>query len=277
MLDDRLFSPLAMKNLQNVQATPSFVPAKGISLHRQLFLALRDQILRGAFESGMLPTEEALCEQFGVSRITVRRALTDLAAANLVERRHGLGTFVRGGLSLSRAVPNLTLIESLKKSAAETQVKVLGVSQAVPPREVVSLLQLRQDEEAVHAIRLRSMNGVPVMLTDAWVPSRFRKHVTAAHLRKSALYEILLAEGIKFGRVIQEITVPIADPGRAELMKVEVGAPLLKLVRLMHDVDSCPVLHLSAYLSPERSRILMDIPGEAVNTLSAGQFVHDVR
>ena len=53
----------------------------GVPLHRQLFLVLHDEIARGALAPGdVLPTEQTLCEQFGVSRITVRRALADLAA-----------------------------------------------------------------------------------------------------------------------------------------------------------------------------------------------------
>lgn len=67
----------------------------GVPLHRQLYLVLHDQIGRGALASGeALPTEQSLCDLFGVSRITVRRALADLSDAGLVDRRHGVGSFV---------------------------------------------------------------------------------------------------------------------------------------------------------------------------------------
>ena len=81
-------------SMHSVSTPP--VLAKGTPLHRQLFLTLRDQVSRGVFAPGSpLPKEETLCENFGVSRITVRRALADLAALGLLEKRHGLGTFVR--------------------------------------------------------------------------------------------------------------------------------------------------------------------------------------
>jgi GntR family transcriptional regulator len=259
-------------------ASPQLNPAKGVSLHRQLFLVLREQIIRGTYEPGSaLPTEEGLCEHFGVSRITVRRTLADLAALGLVERRHGLGTFVRRDLPPPRPIPSLGLLDALRKSALETEVEVLDVKEELPPREVSSSLRLSPGERAVHALRVRSIEAVPVMLTDAWVPLRLRKRVTASTLRRSALYEILMSQGIKFGRVVQEITAAVAGPQHAQVLKIEVGAPMLKLVRVMHDADAQPVLHISVYLSPERSRILMDIPGDTVNTLSAGQFVHDIR
>lgn len=257
--------------------TPAFASAKGTSLHRQLFLVLRDQISQGLFADGALPGEEALCERFGVSRVTVRRALADLAAQGLVERRHGKGTFVAGNLPLPRRVPSLSVLDSLRKTAQETEVQVLEVTQAEPPRDVASLLLLPPGAEATHALRLRShIGGAPALLTDAWVPLDIGQRATAAALKKKALYEILMAQGVQFGRVVQEISAVVADPLRAGLLKTEVGGPMLRLVRLLHDMDERPVMYLTAYMPAERSRILMEIPGATVNTLTAGQIVHDV-
>ncbi len=252
--------------------------AGGTALHRQVYLVLREQISHGAFAPGKaLPKEEALCARFGVSRITVRRALADLAAQGLVESRQGRGTFVRRDLRQRRERPSLSFIDALRKTAAETQVEVLSAGQADPPTDVSELLGLHESEKAVHAVRLRSIGSTPVMLTDAWVPMRLGKRVTAAALRKKALYEILLAQGVEFGRVVQEISAVVADPGRAQALKTDVGSPLLKLVRIMHGRDEQPVEYLNVYLCPDRSRILMEIDAADVNTLVAGQVVHDIR
>ncbi|HEY2257801.1 MAG TPA: GntR family transcriptional regulator [Variovorax sp.] len=257
-------------------APAPFVPAQGTSLHRQLFLVLRDQINQGQFPEGALPKEEALGERFGVSRITVRRALADLAAQGLVERRHGRGTFVAANLPLARRMPSLSVLDSLRKTAQETEVRVLEVSQAVAPPDVASLLLLAPGAMAVHALRLRSHpGGAPALLTDVWVPADIGQRATAAALKKKALYEILMAQGVEFGRVVQEISAVVAEPVRAGLLQTEVGGPMLRLVRLMHDLNERPVLHLTAYMPAERSRILMEFPGADVNTLNAGQIVHD--
>jgi GntR family transcriptional regulator len=250
--------------------------ARGTALHRQIYLVLRDEISRGLFPGGALPNEEALCERFGVSRITVRRALGDLAAQGLVERRHGRGTFVRGEPGQMRPVPSLSVIDSLRMTAIETIVRVLEVEQTAPPADVARLLQLPPGEKAVHALRIRSnRNGQPAMLTDAWVPAAVGRRVTAAALKKKALYEILMMQGVQFGRVVQEFSATVSDPQRAGLIQTEVGAPLLKLVRLMHDMEERPVLHLTAYMAADRASVMMEIPGATVNTLTAGQIVLD--
>ena len=248
----------------------------GTSLHRQLFLVLRDQIVSGALApQAPLPKEEDLCRQFGVSRITVRRALADLAAQGLVLRRHGLGTFVREGVQAPRQGPTLGLLDGLRKVATETDVRVLDLQTAVPPPAIAALLQIPPGEAAVHALRLRSAGDTPLMLTDAWIPARLGKRVTRAALEKKAMYEILMAQGVRFGRVVQEIGAETASPEHAQLLRTETGAPLLRMARLLHDRDASPVQYLTVRLVPERSRILMDVPGEAINTLTAGHVVHD--
>jgi GntR family transcriptional regulator len=249
---------------------------KGVPLHRQVFLVVRDQILQGHYRPGdALPIEEELCQQFGVSRITIRRAIGDLVNLKLLSRRHAQGTFVQQHPSLARRIPSLSFIEGLKKSAVETTVRVLDVSNGVPPYEVAQLLSIPAGEQALRVHRLRSIGNEPVLLSDSWIVAEHSRGVTRAALRKRALFDLLVDNGVVFGRMIQEITASAATPQASQLMQVEVGAPLLRLVRVMHDADDQAVQYLQFYLSPDRSRILTDIPGEWINTMNAGQVVHD--
>jgi GntR family transcriptional regulator len=249
--------------------------SSGVALHRQLYLLLRDRIVRGAWRPGdALPTEEALCARFGVSRITVRRALSDLQAQGLVHRRHGLGTFVTERAPAPLPAPTLSFVDGLRRYAESTEVRVISVAHAVPPPEVAGPMQLAAGERALHAVRCRSLDGVPVMATDAWVPERLGRRITAAALARRPLYEILMAQGVRFGRVVQEIGAKTAEARDATLLGTEVGAPLLTLVRLIHDHEGRPVQHLNAAIPSERGRVLSEITGAQINTLAAGFVVH---
>lgn len=250
--------------------------ADGTALHRQLFLVLSDQLRRGEYAAGSpLPTEEVLCDRFGVSRVTVRRALADLQAQGFVERRHGRGTYVRGDAPTAPPAMNLSVLQSLRQTAQETQVRVLDVRTDTPPALVRAQLQLAEGERAVHALRLRQAGDTPLMLTDAWVPEAVGRKLTPAALKRKPMYQILLDQGVAFGRVIQEISAEAADPHRAALLQTAVSAPLIRMTRLMHDRHDRPVLHLTVHLSPERSRIVMDIATEQIDTLGAGHVAHD--
>lgn len=257
---------------------PSPLHADGTALHKQLFIVLRDEITRGRHAPGsVLPTEQVLGERFGVSRVTVRRALADLQAQGFVQRRHGRGTYVREQVPAALPPMHLGLVSSLRQAARETQVEVLGVGSEAPPAQVRALLQLGPDERAVHALRLRRAGATPLMLTDAWVPERLGRKVTAAALRRKPLYLILLDQGVQFGRVIQEISAEAADPDRASRLQCAVSAPLIRLTRLLHDKHDHPVQLLTVHVSPERSRVLMDISAEQIDTLGAGHIAHDPR
>jgi GntR family transcriptional regulator len=256
----------------------TLVRSPGTSLHRQIFLVLRDRIVQGVYAPGeALPKEEALVEQFGVARVTVRRALADLELEGLVLRRHGRGTFVRSDARGALKVPTLGYLEELKHTAQTTRVEVLTVETTPPPPWIGEVLQIAPGERAVHAVRLRSAGTTPLMLTDAWVPETLGAPITASALKKQALYEILMDQGVEFGRVLQQISAEAADPSKATLLKCEVSSPLIRLTRLLHDRAGKPVQHLTVHLTPQRSSILMDISGEAINTLSGGHIVHDAQ
>ena len=273
-IEDRIM-PISMKR-QSKSAGP-LARAPGTSLHRQMFVILRDQIMRGVYQPGMMiPNEEALCLQFEVSRITVRRAVADLESAGLLQKRHGRGTFVSTNLPPSRPLATLGFIDALRKTATETDVEVLNVEHAEPPADIARQLDIVAPAKAMHAVRLRSYKSTPVMVTEAWIPTDVGRTITAKELKKRALYEILIGQGVRFGRVVQEITAVAASPFYAKLLQTELAAPLLKLTRLLYDSKQQPVQHLIVHVSPERSRILMDISIEAVNTFAAGAFFHDV-
>lgn len=259
-----------MDNEKNLIRTP------GAALHHQIFLVLRDGIAQGSYAPGTaLPKEESLVKLFGVARATVRRALADLEHEGLVQRRHGSGTFVRDDLSTATAVATLNYIDDLRHTAQTTSVQVLAVETIAPPPWVSSALQIPHNEMVVHATRLRLSGDTPLMLTEAWVPETIGQRITAAALKTRAMYEILMDQGMEFGRVVQQISAESADPKKAALLKCEIGTALIRLTRLLHDKKGRPIQHLIVHLTPRRSRILMEIPSAAIDTLSAGHIVHD--
>lgn len=255
---------------------PSPLP-KGLALHKQLFMVLSDEIARGLYPSRFLPSEEVLCERFGVSRITVRRALADLAQLGVVERRHGRGTYVRADPSQALRSPSLQFMEAVKaRGSTPAAVDVVKFERVVPPPDIAAILQLGPQEQAVNVVRVRiNAEGRPASLTDVWVPARVDGRFSKAMFKKKAVYEVLVEQGVQFGRVVQMFSATVSDPERARLLQTDVGEALLKLVRLVHDNQSLPVLYLVAHLPAHRASVLMETDGNSINTLSAGMVFLD--
>jgi GntR family transcriptional regulator len=254
------------------------VNGAGIPLHRQLFLVLRDRIYRGIYApGGTIPNEAQLCELFSVSRITVRRALADLEAKGLVLRRQRLGTCVNPDFQSARPSGTLEFLDALQDTALDAlPAKTLVVRKEIPPADIAGLLKMSEGEKAWHTVRLRGEGETPLVLSEAWSPVRILETVTEAAVRKHLIYRLLLAQGVIFNRVVQEISAESADPQTARSLHTEVGAPLLRMTRLLHDTEDQPVQHLTARVNPERTRMLMDLSATSIGSIRAGALAHDL-
>jgi GntR family transcriptional regulator len=246
----------------------------GVPLHRQLFLVLHDEIARGILAPGdPLPTEQSLGEQFGVSRITVRRALADLAELGYIERRQGVGSFVRQPDRDEEPATGGSYVNGLRQIHFETDVEVLELGSRPPPGPVGR--RLACDGPMLHVARLRRerRTGEPLMLTEAWLPAELSGTVTAAALGSTPLYELLAQAGVVIDRMMHEITAEVAGPTNAGLLQTAIGSALIRVDRVA-TAAGVPHHYLSILLSPNRSRVLISQVGT-----DAGEGVaiaHDV-
>jgi GntR family transcriptional regulator len=246
----------------------------GTSLHRQVYLVLRDRLLAGAFRPHeQLPAEPALCEQFGVSRITLRRAVADLERDGLLERVQGKGTFATAS-SPGDGPREQGYVDDIRRISADTNLKVLEFGNVPAPAGVAAKLGIAAGEPVQRSVRLRLRHGRPVMLLIAWVPRHLSRTITRAQLARHPLNDLLAQRGVRFGRLVQEIGAGLADPLQAERLQVAVGAALLLVDRLVHDHKGVPVEYVTMVLSPDRSRMVIDTPAEMVDQVSSGRIVH---
>jgi GntR family transcriptional regulator len=262
-----------------MRANPSPLAANlsrgGTSLHRQVYLVLRHRLLGGSFAAGaQLPTEPDLCLQFGVSRITLRRAVADLVEEGLLERVQGRGTFVTARAGSQPPAGARGYVEETRALSSDTTLKVLEFENLPAPAWVADRLALMPGEPVQRSVRVRLRHGVPVVLLTAWVPRRWSETMTRAELARRPLHELLTERGVRFGRVLQEIGAGLADPLQAQRLEVTVGAPLLLVDRVVHDADGAPVEYVGVALTPERSRFVFDTPAELVQQVGSGRFVH---
>ena len=158
--------------------------AAGVPLHRQLFLVLHDEIGRGVLAPGAaLPTEQSLGDQFGVSRITVRRALADLAEAGLMERRHGVGSFVLARPPLGHVKSGGSYLDELRRVGPRDGRRGHRTWSAWRcPGPVVE--RLGSLKRGLYALRLRRERRAaePLMISETWLPEPLAGVVTGGEV-----------------------------------------------------------------------------------------------
>jgi GntR family transcriptional regulator len=214
-----------------------------VPLHLQVFTKLRDAIYRGDHAEGtQLPGELALVDQFDVSRITVRRALDELAARGLVERVQGRGTTVLPRPKFSPVVADVNgLLEQNAVIALETTSKLSEFGYVPASADVAHALNLKRGERVQMAVRIRSREGAPFAHVTSWIPEVIGRRFDAEELERTPVLSLLEQHGLTIDYIEQTISAAIATRAVARALALEPGAPVLEVERMVFASDGRPV------------------------------------
>ncbi len=247
-----LFSSREMQALQGEAPTP---------LYFQLFSLLKNRILNGSIPHGeQMPTEEELAKGFSVSRITAKRALDDLAAAELVERRRGKGTFVTYTATFESVhAPLVGELEKLTNLAKRTHVKVLDVGKQLPPGDVAAEMGLDRGELAWRATRIRyTEDDVPYGHLISWTVG-VTKGYTKRDLERRVRLDILKENGIEIAKIEQIVSAVPARDFFAQALNMDIGEPTLMMVRRIYDANNRLVDILYCHHNPRRFHFRLEL------------------
>ncbi len=241
-------------------------PALPMPKYHQIYLVLREQLHEGRFSQGV-PGELALMQQFGVARVTVRRALERLAAEGLIAREPGRGTraldpgashaatYGEGG---QRA--QLTgLLENLVSMGLKTSVTVLDVEVLAASANVAQALQLKAGDLVQKAVRVRSTKEGPLSHITTYVPADIARQFGRRELAKKPILVLLEESGVTVGRAHQTISARLADVQVAKHLDIAVGSALLAVRRLIYDDQDRPIQWLHGLYRPDRYEYQMEL------------------
>lgn len=211
-------------------SAPTFSP-----LYQQIKGLITQSLQSGEWKPGeLIPSEMELAARFKVSQGTVRKAIDELSAENLVVRRQGKGTFVathheaRSQFRFLRLVP-----DSGERAYPEN--KIIEVKRLRAPAEVARRLEMKAGESVVFLKRVQFFAGVPTILEELWLPGAIFKGLTMERLNeyKGPMYALFESEfGTHMIRAQEEIRAICAQEDSAALLKVEIGTPLLSVERI---------------------------------------------
>jgi GntR family transcriptional regulator len=233
-----------------------------VPLYHQVYLVLRQRLLDGTYPQGEpLPGEIDLTRAFSVSRITVRRALQELADEGLVARHAGRGTFPTEGVERQATISgNLSgLLENLLFMGLKTQVQLLDLQYGPPPAHIAARFAADGTLEVQRAVRVRSSDGIPFSYLTTYVPAAIGRTFTAGELSSQPLLALLERAGIQVTSAEQTVAAAAADTAVADALGVPPGTALLKIVRLVRDERERLVECLEALYRPDRYTYRMEL------------------
>jgi GntR family transcriptional regulator len=225
-----------------------------------VYLALRDRITNGHTEGqGLLPGEQALAVQHGVSRVTVRRALAELEKEGLITRRQGAGTFAVYGEPKPIVADLSNVLANIVAMGRETAVRLLEFSYREPPKAIVEALKLPPGQKTQFSVRVRLIDGQPFAHLTTDVPESIGVTYTEADLATRPLLALLERSGVQIEHATQDVTAVLASPEVAAALDVDVGSALVALRRTVFAADGSGVEHLNALYRPDRYTLRMDM------------------
>lgn len=224
------------------QATPAFSP-----LYQQIKGLILQSLQAGEWKPGeAIPSEMELAARFRVSQGTVRKAIDELAAENLVVRRQGKGTFVATHAEQHVQYRFLKLVPDSGDPGSEGPAErtVLECRRQRATADVARALSLRSGDAVVQVRRILGFGGVATILEDLWLPGNAFRGMTAEqmagyHGPTYAMFEVEF--GVRMVRAEEKIRAVAADAQQAALLAVPPGSPLLSVERLAYTYNDVPM------------------------------------
>ena len=226
----------------NPALTPAFSP-----LYQQIKGLILQSLQMGEWRPGeLIPSEMELAARFKVSQGTVRKAIDELAAENLVMRRQGKGTFVATHTAQQVQYRFLKLHPDVGDLQGEgrAQRTILECKRVRAPAEIARLLAIRSGDTVVQVRRILGFSGIPTILEDIWLPGHAFKGLTAEQMAhfKGPTYAMFETEfGVRMVRADEKLRAVLPDEAQAQLLQVPAATPLLSVERLAYTYNDIPM------------------------------------
>lgn len=221
------------------------------------------QVARLARELGpgaVLPGERELAGRYGVARATVRRALQDLTARRVLERRHGAGTFVRRP-AIAQPLMAGSFHEDMRRRGLEPSSRLLWWDTVVADLALAVALEMPGGERVLRVCRVRLADGEPMTLETLHVPTARVPGLTGDDLDGNASYYGLLAAryGRRVSSGVQSVAPVVLSEPDAGHLGVAAGEPALSFVRTSRDDRKEVVERVESLARGDRYLIEMEI------------------
>jgi GntR family transcriptional regulator len=209
--------------------------------YHQIQENLAELIESGTLKEGeSLPSERELSEVYGVNRMTVRQAIDVLVNKGVLQKQHGIGTFVRQKVAIAPTVMGFT--QRMRGSGLKPSSRLLSMEVVTPQPKVYRSLNLNSSEKVVRIERLRLVDGEPLMVETSYLPYARFPNLVELDVASASLYELLEARyGVRVCEAEQTLEPTLLNDHEAQLFTLPKGQPAMLVQITAYDAEKKPI------------------------------------
>jgi GntR family transcriptional regulator len=225
-----------MENFVTGENDILFDRTKPISLYYQLQEKLLVKIRAGEWRKGeKIPTEIELCKIYGLSRITVRKAIEELVKDGYLVRYQGKGTFAASENLEQKLSKFYSFSESLLQKGKKEHVKMISFSEIKAGTVIAPALKIEKDAKVFKILRLRSVDDTAYAMETSYIPCALCPQLAEKDIVEKGLYNSMRALGVEPKRAVEKFRADAVCPYEAKQMKLAPGQPVIRIERTTFD------------------------------------------
>jgi GntR family transcriptional regulator len=235
-------------------------------INKPLYVQIQEYIAELILSGKLAPetkitSERDFSDDLGVSRMTVRRALTELVNEGLLERRHGSGTFVAKPKITYESREMVSYTEAMEKRKIAVANQLLEFGEVPASRRLAEQLEVEIGHMLYRVLILRFANRVPVILERDYFSCERCPNLEEWNLEKNNIPDLLQTiYKAKLSRIVQTFEAVTANETVAKQLRVEEGFPLIMLTRVIFNAeDGKPLVFSQDFLRSDYARIQTEI------------------
>ena len=218
-------------------------------LYARVETVLASEIADGDLKVGdQLPTEDSLIARFGVSRITVRRAIQNLVSRGLVEIRRGKGTFVATPKIAQELTALSGFVEDMHALGRKPTARVIAKEIVTADATVASQLAVTKGERVVRIRRVRMADGIPLSFDETFLPLEIGKKVITNNLKVEPIFSLLERKyDVPLIEAEYKLDAVAAEAEVAAALKIKQRSPVFRIERTSYSTGNSPVDYEKLY------------------------------
>jgi len=231
-----------------------------VPIYFQLKTLIQERMASGEYPVGLcLPSEREYCEEYGISRMTVRQAIIDLVNEGLLRRERGKGTFVAQPKIEQELQVLTSFTEEMKRRNMQPGTQLIHMVICPATGHVARQLGLKDGESVYEIVRLRMADDEPMAIETAYLPIANLPNLTEEKVATGSLYEVMRESGHEIARATQTLEATLAKATEATKLNIKNKGPVLLIERTTYTSGGQAIEFVKSVYRGDRYKFAIDL------------------